>query len=148
MREREHDAKNNAKNNANRDAERRNGAGREADAPAGLARSARPLSAGRRPARGGVHWGPPPVAGRRVIAFLSHFGRRKPPCAQYRGRPLSGLCDARLRRLSSPRRRCAERRLRGLHIEMGWRFVFGSSPEELSKRKQDWADFQREEAPA
>ncbi|GEM_PF-6707060 len=73
--------------------------------------------------------------------------RRRPPRTHWRGRPMSALCDSRLHHLSSPRRRCSESLRASFHVEMGRRFIFGSSPEEARRREEDRADFQRE-APA
>lgn len=82
------------------------------------------------------------------MAFFSHSARRKPPRARYRGRRLSDLCDRRLHYLSSPRRRCSDRLRAGLRVEMGWRFVFGSSPEEAERRDADRQIFEEEAMPA
>ena len=73
---------------------------------------------------------------------LSDPCRRKPPRTSYRGRPLWGLCDERLRCLSSPRRRSSQALRTAFRVEMGWRFVFGSSPEELSQREEDREQFE------
>ncbi len=78
--------------------------------------------------------------------MLLHPQPGKRPRTYYWGQPLSEICDWRLHRLSSPRRRCPESLRAGYRVEMGWRFVFGSTPEEIKRREEDQQRFDQEEA--
>ena len=79
------------------------------------------------------------------MASLTGYKRR--PRSHYRGRPLSELSDRRLHHLSSPRRQSSDRLRAGVRVEMGWRMVFGSSPEEVEQRDADRQVFEGEEMP-